>query len=139
MEKKTGLQYIFFINNDPAEPARSLDSITSEFGEFGYEIIIRPEEIRASRAVINELQAAFKKPFGLSDDHYVFEPTFWRVYWDNGFLALKKLDDCERLLDEVACKYNILMRTNGLIVQPRPLTYLQQHVQFNKKQLDLEN
>ena len=133
MEKNTGLQYISFINNDADEPARSLDSFTSEFGEFGYEITIRPEEIRASQEVIKELQEAFKKPFGLSDDHYIFEPTFWRVYWDGGFLALKKLDDCERLLGEAACKYNILIRTNGLIVQPRPLVYLQKWIKAHKK------
>jgi hypothetical protein len=128
MIQKTGLVYIAFSPDNPKEPTRFIDSSISALGQYGFEIIIRLEDVRASETIIMELKSAFKKPFGLPDDHYVFEPTFWRTYWDKGDLSINKLEECERLLDEIARKNGILIRSNGLVVQPRSLDYLKEWI-----------
>lgn len=84
MNKITGLVYNSF-SNDPEDTSWMFDSYSIEgFGSswknFGYEIVFRPEEIRAEKNVIRELQEVFMDAFGLPRRNYSFEPTFWRVY-----------------------------------------------------------
>ena len=73
----------------------SIEEFGSSWLGFGYEIIFRPEEIRAPERVIDELKEGFIRSFGLSSNHYEFDPTFWRIYWDRGGLRASHILNCE--------------------------------------------
>ena len=127
MSKKVGLEYTpNFIGGDP------FWFIDTCHTEIGFEIIYRPEEIRANDRVIEKLKKAFMKQFGLPSNRYRFDPTFWRIYWDRGdFLSLSLLKQCEKAMDEVATKNGILVKQNGTAIQIRPLNYLQEQIENN--------
>ncbi len=110
----------------------STEAFGSSWGDFGYEIVLRPEEIRAPDSVVEELKEALMKSFGLSPEHYRFEPTFWRIYWDKGPLRASMLKKCEKALNKVAVKYDITFMVNGLIIQPRPMGYIKKHIEWNE-------
>jgi hypothetical protein len=135
MEKQIGL--IYNTSQMGENPSWLLDSTSIEtFGsswtDFGYEIIYRPQEIRATTELIEELKKTFMKPFGLSDKHYRFEPTFWRVYWDRGQLRVNLLHESEKGLDRVARENNLALMLNDVIIQPRPVGYIRKMVELNK-------
>ena len=135
MEKgKTGLVY----NKDSLGNDTSWifdDSSTETWGSswhnFSYEFIFRPEEIRATDKVIEELKEVFIESFGLPSDHFSFSPTFWYVYWDKSGWRASMLKKCEKALDKVAKKHSILIRFNGLIIQPRPMGYIDAQIKHN--------
>ena len=136
MDKITGLVYNTF-SSDPEDTSWIFDSYSTEtFGsswdDFGYEIVFRPEEIRAERNVIQELQEVFMDAFGLPRRNYSFEPTFWRVYWNQAGLRASMIQKCEEGLDIVAKRHRITVRSNGIIIQPRPTGYLQNYIGLNK-------
>ena len=132
MQRETGL--INLIGDDPAWvfDTSSIETFGSSWSNFGYEIIYRPEEIRASDKVVAELQKAFMRPFGLPNNQYSFEPTFWRVYWDKGMLKASTIKKCDKELDAVAKKNNVAVRLNGVIIQPRPDGYVKKQIADNK-------
>jgi hypothetical protein len=132
MDKITGLVYNAF-SNDQGDTSWIFDSYSTEaFGSswenFGYEIVFRPEEIRAEKNVIRELQEVFIDAFGLPRRNYRFEPTFWRVYWDQAGLRASMIQRCEEGLDIVAKRHHIAVRSNGVVIQPRPKGYLQKYI-----------
>jgi len=129
MDKRTGLVYNAF--SDKLEDTswifdpNSTEAFGSYWKNFGYEIIFRPEEILAEKNVIRELQKAFMDAFGLTRRNYSFEPTLWRVYWNQAGLRASMIQKCEEGLDEVAKRHHIAVRSNGITIQPRPRGYLQ--------------
>ena len=136
MDKITGLVYNAF-SNDPEDTSWIFDSYSTEtFGsswdDFGYEIIFRTEEIRAEKNAIRELQEVFMDAFGLPKRNYRFEPTFWRVYWNQAGLRASMIQKCEEGLDIVAKRHRIAVRSNGIIIQPRPTGYLQNYIGLNE-------
>ena len=135
MDKITGLVYNAF-SNDPEDTSWIFDSYSmkafSSWENFGYEIVFRPEEIRADKNVIQELQKVFMDAFGLPRRNYRFEPTFWRVYWNQAGLRASMIQKCEEGLDIVAKRHRIAVRSNGIIIQPRPTGYLQNYIGLNE-------
>jgi len=135
MDKRTGLVYNSF-SNSPEDTSWIFDSYSTEaFGSswenFGYEIVFRPEEIRAGKNIIRELQQAFMDAFGLPRRNYSFEPTFWRVYWNQVVLRASMIQKCEEGLDIVAKRHRIAVRYNAITIQPRPRGYLQHCIGLN--------
>jgi len=135
LDEQSGLVYNknVFVDGDTSWifDSSSIETYGASWQDFGYEIIFRLKEIRASERVIKELKEAFMKPFGLSQDQYRFEPTFWRIYWDRGQLRASMIKDCEDTLDRIARKNRIVIRLNGVIIQPRPMGYIQDCVESN--------
>jgi len=84
MNKQTGLVYNkeVFTDGDTSWmfDSTSIETWGSSWQDFGYEIIFRPEEIRAPDRIVRKLKRAFTKAFSLPQNKYCFEPTFWRVY-----------------------------------------------------------
>jgi hypothetical protein len=136
MNKMFGLIHNAF-SDHPEDTSWIFDSFSTEtFGaswnSFGYEIIFRLEEIHVPARVMQELREAFMEPFGLSKKNYRFEPTFWRIYWNQVGLRASMIQKCENALDKVANRHGITIRSNGILIQPRPMGYLQQMLEFNK-------
>jgi hypothetical protein len=132
MKKPVGLIYNTF--SEDAEDtswifdSSSTESFGSSWGNFGYEIIFRLEEILAEESAIKELREAFMEPFGLPGRNYRFEPTFWRIYWDKPGLRTSMIHKCEEGLDRVAKRRGVVVRANGILIQPRPMGYLEHYV-----------
>jgi hypothetical protein len=132
--KKTGLIYNKSImGNKPSWlfDSSSIETFGSSWSGFGYEIIYRVEEPHAIERVVNELKKAFTVSFGLTPEHYSFEPTFWRVYWDRGQWRASLLKECEAGLDKVAKDNNLAFMLNDVIIQPRPIGYIDLMVKSN--------
>ena len=110
----------------------SIETYGSSWDDFGYEVIFRIEEIRAPDNVIKELRDAFMEPFGLPRRQYGFDPTFWRVYWDRGQLWASKIKKCEKALDKTARRNRVIVKLNGVIIQPRPMGYIRAFIGLNK-------
>jgi hypothetical protein len=135
--KKTGL--IFnkkAMGNKTRKPywfldSSSVESFGSSWSAFGYEIIYRFEEPRTTQRVVSDLKRAFMKPFALTLDHYRFEPTFWRIYWDRGPWEASLLRACEAELDKVAKDNALAFTCNGVIIQPRPMGYIKGKIESN--------
>ena len=123
MNKETGL--IYTDKFEGGEPFWFIDTCSQG---FGFEIIYRPEKIRTTDRVIDQLKKAFMKPFGLPEKNYRFEPTLWRIYWDQGDLLLHLLKECEKGMDKVARENGILIIQNGTAIQIRPLDYIRKEV-----------
>lgn len=111
----------------------SIETWGSSWSDFGYEIIYRVEELRTNDRILNELKTVFMKPFNLSREHYRFDPTFWRVYWDRGQWRVSLLKECEAALDKVARDNKIALILNDIVIQPRPMGYIQQELTMNKE------
>lgn len=134
--QKTGLVYNkqAFLQGDTSWifDSFSTESFGSSWQNFGYEVIFRLEEIHASEDVMIELKEAFVEPFGLPRKQYSFEPTYWRVYWNRGQLRASVIKACETGLDKVAKKNGIKLIFNGIIIQPRPMGYIQAYIEMNE-------
>src|SRR3989338_3000457 len=132
--KKIGLIYnksIMGSNPSWWLDSSSIETYGSSWSPFGYEIIYRIEEPRETERVVNDLKKAFAAPFGLPREHYSFEPTFWRVYWDRGPWPVSLLKECEAGMDKVAKNNNFTFMLNGVIIQPRPMGYIEQMIKSN--------
>ena len=132
-----GTSEIGLINLIGDEPAwvfdsSSIETFGSSWDNFGYEIVYRPEEIRASTKAINELKQAFMKAFGLPKNQYRFEPTFWRIFWNKGMLKASTIKKCDEELDRIARSNKVALRLNGVIIQPRPEGYIKNQIANNK-------
>ena len=136
MNQQAGLVYNtdVFVDGDTSWifDSTSIETWGASWKGFGYEIIFRLEEIRAPERVIKELKEAFMKPFGLPQNQYRFESTFWRIYWDQGQLRASMIKECEDALDRIAKNNRIVIRLNGVIIQPRPMGYIRKSVELNE-------
>ena len=136
MNQQTGLVYNkdVFVDGDTSWifDSSSTETFGSSWKDFGYEIIFRHEEIRAPERVIEELKEAFMKPFGLPQNQYCFGPTLWIIYWDQGQLRASMIKKSEDALDRIAKKHRIVIRLNGVIIQPRPMGYIRTSVESNE-------
>lgn len=136
MNQQAGLVYNkdVFVDGDTSWmfDSSSTETFGSSWKGFGYEIIFRSEEIRAPERVIKELKEAFMKPFGLPQNQYRFESTFWRIYWDQGQLRASMIKECEDALDRIAKNNRIVIRLNGVIIQPRPMGYIRKSIELNE-------
>jgi len=110
----------------------SIEVFGASWSNFGYEIIYRISEIHAPTRIIYELKQVFSKPFGLTPNHYQFEPTFWRIYWDRGQLRVNLMKECERGLDKIARRNKIVVILNDVVIQPRPIGYIEEYIKQNK-------
>ena len=110
----------------------SIETYGSSWSNFGYEILYRIDELRATQRVVNELKKAFMRPFGLPADHYRFEPAFWRVYWDQNQWRVSLLMECEAGLDKIARDNEFAFVLNDVVIQPRPIGYIEQMFKSNK-------
>lgn len=132
--EKTGLIYnTTIMGNDHSWllDDSSIEAFGTSWSDFGYEIAYRMDEIHAPTRIIQELKNAFMKPFGLTTNQYRFEPTFWRVYWNRGQLRVNLIKECERGLDEIAKLNDIALTLNDVIIQPRPMGYIQAMIKQN--------
>ncbi len=134
MKKQIGL--IYNTSQMGKIPSWLLDSTSIEtFGalwtDFGYEIVYRLEGIRAPAKVVENLKRAFMKPFKLPVEQYKFEPTFWRIYWDRGQWRVNLLKECEKGLNLVAQKNNVVLLINDVIIQPRPIGYIRKMIELS--------
>ncbi|MBN1367367.1 MAG: hypothetical protein JW967_05530 [Dehalococcoidales bacterium] len=111
----------------------SVESFGSSWNKFGYEIVFRPQEIQASASTIERLQHTFMNPFDLPLNHFKFEPTFWYVFWDKGQLRVNAIKECEKGIDRVARDANISFILHDVIIQPRPMGYIEQMIESNNK------
>jgi len=108
--------------------------------DFGFEVVYRLIFYTRDSRLIEKFRTAFKKAFGLSDDHYEVEQVldvgnsiFWRVYWDKKGFELKLLEKCEDKLNKVAEGNNTRVVVLEMAIIPRSLDYIQQSVAANKK------
>jgi hypothetical protein len=135
MNEQTGMVYNkeIFADGDTSWifDSTSIETWGSSWQDFGYEIVFRIDEIRAPDRVVRKLKGVFMKPFGLPQNQYCFEPTFWRVYWNRGQLRASMIKASEYALDRVASENGIVVKLNGVIIQPRPKGYIQHCVESN--------
>ena len=135
MKKRIGLIYnksIMGLKPSWLLDSSSIETFGSSWSNFGYEIVYRVEEPRATERVVVDLRNAFMVPFGLSREHYKFEPTFWRVYWDREQWRVSLLTECEAGMDKVASDNNVALMINDVIIQPRPIGYIEHMINSNK-------
>ena len=109
----------------------SIESYSYSWNNFSYEIVFRLEKIEASENIIKRLQKTFMRPFELPLSHFKFEPTFWYVYWDKGQLRVNVIKESEKGIDRVARDNNISFILNDIIIQPRPMGYIEQMIKLN--------
>ena len=110
-----------------------MDYFSSPDGwDIGFEIVYRIESKTVKEPERDECKKAVTKSFGLPRDHYRFDDTFWRVYWDKGPLNLGLLKRCEKLIDQAARASDVLITLHLSAIQPRSRDYIKQQVEFNK-------
>jgi len=89
---------------------------------------------------MEKFRIAFRKAFGLSEDHYDVEQVlgvgnsvFWRVYWDKKGFELNLLEKCENKLSKVAEGSGTRVVILEMAIIPRSLYYINQSVEANRK------
>jgi len=107
--------------------------------DFGFEVVYRLIFYTSDTRLIEKFRMAFKKAFGLSDDHYEVEQVlgvgnsvYWRVYWDRKGFELNLLEKCEDRLNKVAESNNTRVVVVEMAIIPRSLDYIHHSVQMNK-------
>ena len=112
---------------------------TPDGWNFGFEIVYRLIFYTCDTRLIEKFKIAFKKAFGLSEEHYEVEQVpqvgssvFWRVYWDRQGFELNLLEKCETKLNEVAEVANTGVVILEMAIIPRSLEYIGKMVQVNK-------
>lgn len=107
--------------------------------DFGFEVVYRLIFYTSDTRLIEKFRIAFKKAFGLSDDHYEVEQipsignsVFWRVYWDKKGFELKLLEKCEDKLNKVAEGNSTRVVVVEMAIIPRSLDYIHHSVEINK-------
>jgi len=112
---------------------------TPDDWDFGFEVVYRLIFYTCDTRLIEKFRIAFKKAFGLSEQHYEVEQVpevggsvFWRVYWDTGGFDLNLLEKCEKKLDKVAEATNTRVVVVEMAIIPRSLDYIRQVVESNK-------
>ena len=75
---------------------------------LGFDVVYRLIFYTCDTRLIEKFRIAFKKAFGLSDDHYEIEQApsvgnsvYWRVYWDNTRVAVLEMAIIPRSLDYI--------------------------------------
>ncbi len=110
-----------------------LDSMSNpDEWQIGFEIVYRIDSRSANDPGSDYCKQAVMKAFGLSRDHYRFEDTLWRVYWDKGSLDLGLLKRCEKLMDTAARDNDVVLMLHLSAIQPRSIRYLEQRVLMNQ-------
>jgi len=107
---------------------------------FGFEIVYRLVLNTRDTRLIEKFRKAFKKAFGLSEEHYevkqgpplVVDSVFWTVYWDRQGFELNLLEKFETKLDEIAEAANTRVVILEMAIIPRSLKYIGKMVQANK-------
>lgn len=99
---------------------------------FGFEVVYRLIFYASDTRLIELFRTAFKKTFGLSEEHYdvkqvpeVGGSVFWRVYWDRQGFELKLLEKCETKLNKVAEAANTRVVLLETAIIPRSLKQIQ--------------
>jgi len=112
---------------------------TPDHWDFGFEVVYRLIFYTSDIRSIEKFRIAFKKAFGLSEEHYEVEQVpeignsvFWRVYWDRGGFELNLLEKCETKLNKVAEGTNTRVVVVEMAIIPRSLDYIRQAVEANK-------
>jgi len=107
---------------------------------LGFDVVYRLIFYTCDTRLIEKFRTAFKKAFGLSDDHYEIEQApsvgnsvFWRVYWDKKGFELNLLEKCETKLNKVAESNNTRVVILEMAIIPRSLDYIHQLIEVNKK------
>ena len=107
---------------------------------FGFDIVYRLIFYSSDTDVMEKFRIAFKKAFGLSDDHYEIEQAlgvsnsvFWRVYWDKKGFELNLLEKCEANLNKVAESNNTRVVVLEMAIIPRSSDYIHQSIKANRK------
>jgi hypothetical protein len=113
---------------------------TPDSWNIGFEIVYRLIFYTDDTRLIEEFMTAFKKAFGLSDEHYEIEQelsvgssVYWRVYWDREGFELNILKKCEDSLDKVAERNNTKVIVVEMAIIPRSLDTILQEVKMHKK------
>ena len=113
---------------------------TPDGWNFGFEIVYRLIFYTCDTRLIEKFRTAFKKAFGLPEDHYevdqvpeVGSSVFWRVYWDRQGFELNLLEKCETKLNKVAERSGTRVVILEMAIIPRSLDYINQSVEANRK------
>ena len=112
---------------------------TPDHWDFGVEVVYRLIFYTCDTRLIEKFRMAFKKAFGLSEEHYEVEQVpevgssvFWRVYWDREGFELNLLEKCETKLNKVAEDTNTRVVVVEMAIIPRSLEYIHGVVEVNK-------
>jgi len=107
---------------------------------FGFEVVYRLIFYTCDTRLIEKFRIAFKKAFGLPDNHYEIEQApsvgnsvFWRVYWDKKGFELNLLEKCETKLNKVAESNNTRVVVLEMAIIPRSLDYIHQLIEVKKQ------
>jgi len=107
--------------------------------DFGFEVVYRLIFYTNDTRLIGKFRIAFKKVFGLPDDHFevkqvsgVGSSVYWRVYWDRKGFELNLLDKCEDKLSKVAEDNNTRVVVLEMAIIPRSLDHIHHSVEANK-------
>jgi hypothetical protein len=108
--------------------------------KIGFEIVYRLIFYTDDTRLIEKFRTAFKKAFGLSNEHYevgqelgVGSSVYWRVYWDREGFELNLLKKCEDGLDKVAESNNTRVVVVEMAIIPRSLDTIRQEIKMNNK------
>jgi hypothetical protein len=104
--------------------------------EITYRLVLKTRDIR----LVEKFRTAFRKAFGLSEEHYeveqgppsVVDSVFWTVYWDRQGFELNLLKKFETKLDEIAEAANTGVVILEMAIIPRSLVYIGKMVKLNK-------
>ena len=107
---------------------------------FGFEVVYRLIFYTSDTDVMEKFRIAFRKAFGLSEDHYDVEQVLgvgnsivWRVYWDKKGFELNLLEKCENKLNTAAEGNGTKVVVVEMAIIPRSLDYINQSVEANRK------
>ena len=106
---------------------------------FGFEIVYRLIFYTCDNQVIEKFRTAFKKAFGLSDEHYEMEQlpevgnsVFWSAYWDREGFELDLLEKCETEFNRVAEAAATRIVVLEMAIIPRSAEYVRKMIELNK-------
>ena len=113
---------------------------TPDSWNIGFEIVYRLIFYTGDTRLIYKFRQAFKKAFGLPDEHYEVEQVpevggsvYWRLYWDKKGFEFNLLQKCETRLNKVAESNDTKVVVLEMAIIPRSLEYTRKEVKANKR------